>query len=237
MSIDAQELTRSFGRTPALDGVTLGVQPGERVAVVGRNGAGKTTLLRVLATVLPAESGRATICGFDLFADQTAIRAVTGYLPEGDPADHALTAREWLRFRGRLRRMTRRRLRRRMHEVASFFGLGPLLGTGVGALSGGQRRALAIAEALLDEPDVLLLDDPTQGADAERSAAVAALLRAPTLSEGRVVLFATHDEPLVRAAATRVVRLDRGRVVYDGPPTDAAFDTANAPSAEGNVAK
>lgn len=217
MAIDVREISRSFGRTPALDGVTLRVEEGERVALVGRNGAGKTTLLRVLATVLPAESGVGTVSGFDLFADQAAIRAITGYLPEGDPADHALTAREWLRFRGRLRRMPRRRLRRRMHEVASFFGLAPLLGTRVGALSNGQRRAVAIAEALLDEPDVLLLDDPTAGADSEHSARMAALLRSPELSEGRVVLFATHDEALVRAAATRVVRLERGRVVAEEP--------------------
>ena len=158
MAIDVREISRSFGRTPALDGVTLRVEEGERVALVGRNGAGKTTLLRVLATVLPAESGVGTVSGFDLFADQAAIRAITGYLPEGDPADHALTAREWLRFRGRLRRMPRRRLRRRMHEVASFFGLAPLLGTRVGALSNGQRRAVAIAEALLTGMPVVISD-------------------------------------------------------------------------------
>lgn len=215
MSIDVQHLAKRFGRAAAVDDATFRVEPGERVAVVGRNGAGKTTLLRILATFLPPTSGTASVSGFDLFTQSNAVREITGYLPEGSPIEPEMGVVEYLRFRGRLRRMPRPRLRRRLHDVVAFCDLAPLRATPVRALSAGQRRAVGIADAILHEPDVLLLDDPLGALDPVQAHKIAAMIAAPEVSGGRVVLFATHDAELVRAAATRVLCLDHGRVLAD----------------------
>ena len=176
MMLDVQDLTRRFGRETALDGVSFSAEAGERIAVVGRNGAGKTTLLRVLSTFLPADSGRASVAGFDLFSQGGAVRSVVGYLPEGAPLDPDLRVAEYLRFRGRLRRMSGRHLRRRLHDVAAFCGLAPVLSTRIRALSAGQRHAVGLADAILHEPDILLFDDPLAAADAVQARAFAKLL-------------------------------------------------------------
>ena len=215
MMLDVQDLTRRFGRETALDGVSFSADAGERIAIVGRNGAGKTTLLRVLSTFLPADSGRASVAGFDLFSQGGAVRSVVGYLPEGAPLDPDLRVAEYLRFRGRLRRMSGRHLRRRLHDVAAFCGLAPVLSTRIRALSAGQRHAVGLADAILHEPDVLLFDDPLAAADAVQAREFARLLASPEISEGRLVLFSTHDAGLVRAAATRVLFLERGRLATD----------------------
>ncbi len=217
--IEAVDICRHFGKTRALQRVTLRAVAGERIALVGRNGAGKTTLLRILATVLPPDSGSIAVDGIDAFSSPELVRAITGYVPEGAPADPDLTIREWLRFRGKLRRMPARRLRRRVREVAAFCRISALLGTPVSALSGGQRKTACLAEALLDEPQVLLLDDPAAGLDAEGMAQLSAMLASADASDGRVIVFSTHDEGFVRAVATRVVRLDRGTVVSDSAVT------------------
>lgn len=215
MSIDVQQLTKRFGRALAVDGATFRADPGERVALVGRNGAGKTTLLRMLATFLPPTSGTASVSGFDLFAQSNAVREIVGYLPEGSPIDPEMGVVEYLRFRGRLRHMPRPRLRRRLHDVVAFCDLAPLRATPIRALSAGQRRAVGLADAILHEPDVLLLDDPLAALDPLQSHRLATMLVAPEVSQGRILLFATHDEELVRAVATRVIRLEHGRIAED----------------------
>ena len=220
MMLDVQDLTRRFGRETALDGVSFSAEAGERIAVVGRNGAGKTTLLRVLSTFLPADSGRASVAGFDLFSQGGAVRSVVGYLPEGAPLDPDLRVAEYLRFRGRLRRMSGRHLRRRLHDVAAFCGLAPVLSTRIRALSAGQRHAVGLADAILHEPDVLLFDDPLAAADAVQAREFARLLASPeeilkAQANSYGVLFSTHDAGLVRAAATRVLFLERGRLATD----------------------
>ena len=238
MSIEADNLTKRFGRTLAVDGATLHAGPGERVALVGRNGAGKSTLLRMLATFLPPTSGTASVSGFDVFSRSNAVRAVVGYLPEGSALEPDMGVAEYLRFRGRLRRMPRPRLRRRLHDVVSFCDLAPLRTAPIRTLSAGRRRAVGIADAILHEPDVLLLDDPTAALDPVQTAKIAAMLAAPEVSEGRVLLFATHDAALVRAAATRIVCLEHGRTVadtrdlslLDGRDLPALFDLWRAPS-------
>ena len=215
MAVDAQNLSKRFGRTPAADGATFRAEPGERVALVGRNGAGKTTLLRMLATFLPPTSGAASVSGFDLFSQSNAVREIVGYLPEGSPIEPEMGVVEYLRFRGRLRHMPRPRLRRRLHDVVAFCDLAPLRASPIRALSAGQRRAVGLADAILHEPDVLLLDDPLAALDPLQSHKLATMLAAPEVSDGRVLIFATHDDELVRAVATRIIRLEHGRIAED----------------------
>ena len=215
MSIEVQQLAKRFGRTVAVDGATFRADPGERVALVGPNGAGKTTLLRMLATFLPPTSGAASVSGFDLFSQSNAVREIVGYLPEGSPLEPEMGVVEYLRVRGRLRRMPRPRLRRRLHDVVAFCDLAPLRASPIRSLSAGRRRAVAVADAILHEPDVLLLDDPIAALDPMQSRKIADMLVSPEVSNGRVLLFATHDAALVRAVATRVICLDHGRVLAD----------------------
>ena len=215
MAVDAQNLSKRFGRTLAVDGATFRAEPGERVALVGRNGAGKTTLLRMLATFLPPTSGSASVSGFDLFSQSNAVREIVGYLPEGSPLEPEMGVVEYLRFRGRLRRMPRPRLRRRLHDVVAFCDLAPLRASPIRALSAGQRRAVGLADAILHEPDVLLLDDPLAALDPLQSHKLTTMLAAPEVSDGRVLIFATHDDALVRAVATRIIRLEHGRIAED----------------------
>lgn len=211
-----------FGRIAALKDVSFRAGAGERIAVVGRNGAGKTTLLRVLSTFLTPDSGSASICGFDVFTQAESVRALIGYLPENAPLDPDQRVAEYLRFRGMLRSMPRPLIRRRIHEVADACGISLLRDSSIGALSCGQRHMVGLADALLHEPDVLLLDDPLAASDPAQRECITRMLASPGVSAGRAVIFATHSEELVRSAATRLLFIDRGTIVKDvGDPAKA----------------
>ena len=169
----------------------------------------------MLATFLPPTSGAASVSGFDLFSQSNAVREIVGYLPEGSPIEPEMGVVEYLRFRGRLRHMPRPRLCRRLHDVVAFCDLAPLRASPIRALSAGQRRAVGLADAILHEPDVLLLDDPLAALDPLQSHKLTTMLAAPEVSDGRVLIFATHDDALVRAVATRIIRLEHGRIAED----------------------
>ncbi len=215
--IATRQLAREFGPHRVLQDVAFDAAPGERVALTGCNGAGKTTLLRILATVLPATAGFAEVAGLDVFADSEAVRAAVGYLPEHAPAYADMGVAEYLKFRGRLRRMGRLHLRRRLHEVIQFCDLAPLRNAPVATLSNGYRRRLCIADAILHEPAVLLLDDPLAACDPWQAEKLSEMLAAPEVCASRTLLFATHSRELVQAVATRILFLDRGRIAADVP--------------------
>lgn len=213
--IQTQQLTRNFGSHRVLQDVAIDAVPGERIALVGANGAGKTTLLRILATYLPATSGYATVAGHDVFADAAAVRAAIGYLPENAPAYADMCVVEYLKFRGRLRRMGRLHLRRRLHEAIQLCDLAPLRNARIGSLSNGFRRRVCIADAILHEPVVLLLDDPLAACDPDQADKLTAMLASPEIGASRTLLFTTHSRELVQAVATRILFLDRGRIAAD----------------------
>ena len=215
MSIDAQQLTKRFGRTLAVDGATFRAEAGERVALVGRNGAGKSTLLRMLATFLPPTSGAATVSGFDVFSQSNAVREIVGYLPEGSPIEPEMGVVEYLRFRGRLRGLFGSILRRHFNDAVEICGLGEHRATVIGRLSRGVRARVALADAILHRPPVLLLDDPLASVDAAQRQTFLAALR--NSAEERALLFATHTPDDASRLFTRVLLLDRGRLVLDAP--------------------
>ena len=218
--IQIQQLTRNFGPHRVLQGVAFDASPGERIALTGGNGAGKTTLLRILATYLPATSGYVTVAGHDVFADAAAVRASLGYLPENAPVYADMRVAEYLKFRGRLRRMSRLHLRRRLHEVIQICDLAPLRNARIGSLSNGFRRRVCIADAILHEPAVLLFDDPLAACDPDQADKLVEMLASPEVNANRTLLFTTHSRELVQAVATRVLFLDRGRIAADVPGTD-----------------
>ncbi len=223
--IDTHRLTKTFGKTAALDHVTFRACAGERIALVGPNGAGKTTLLRILSTYLPATSGEATVCGCDLQGDTLAVRRMVGYLPEQAPLYPEMRVAEYLKFRGRLRRMSRLQINHRFHEVIAFCDLAACRNTRIGALSNGLRHRVGIADALLHEPQVLLLDDPLAACDPYQAEKMTELLASSDPGTGnRTLIFSSHSKDTIRAAATRILCLERGSLVAD--TTDvASLDT------------
>lgn len=220
--IDAENISRTFGRLTALHQVGFRITAGEFALLAGPNGAGKTTLLRILAGFAPPSAGCVRIAGHDLFDASEAARARIGYVPENLPMYNDMRVAEYLRFRGRLRRMPRRVLRRRIGELSEQFSLAALRRTMIGALAKGQRARVALADALLHEPPVLLLDDPLAALDAEQRAAVVGLLR--SACPDTAVLLATHFPDEVASLVTRILLLRAGRLLRDALRDPAAPD-------------
>jgi len=214
-AIDLVQLTKRFGRKRALDGVDLQLAGGQRVGVVGPDGAGKTTLLRALAGLLEVEARRADVLGHDLRGDVRALKARTGYVPQVFALNRDLSVLENLRFTGRLHRIPPATFEQRVEELLSRTGMARFADRPAGALSGGMKQKLAVANALLPEPELLLLDECTAGVDVVARAEIAELLAARR-GEALVLLSTSYlDEA---AACDRLVYLDAGRVVANGTP-------------------
>lgn len=222
--IEIRNLTKKFADHYALQDVTFTASPGERIAIVGCNGAGKTTLLRVLSTFLSATSGFVTIDDNDLLYDSNAIRKITGYLPENAPLYLDMRVAEYLKFRGALRRMKRLHLNRRFHDVMAFCELAPYRNATINSLSYGLRRRVGIADAILNEPSILLLDDPIASCDPYQAEKITELLASEKLCENRTLLFTSHSRETVQAIATRIIFLERGSVCVDTPDIDCLKD-------------
>jgi ABC-2 type transport system ATP-binding protein len=214
---------RAFTRSPvaepvrALDGVSLTVVAGEVCAVAGRNGAGKSTLFRILTGLVSPTEGRARVCGYDATADGHEVRRRIGFVP-GDERSLFLhhTPRENLTFRGRLHGLPNTALRRRIEEVLDLVDLGEQ-GDRVGfALSSGMRARLQLACALLHEPAVLVLDEPTASIDPVASYALLETIRGLAREQQLAVLLSTHRADEIEALAANVALLDRGRLLHVG---------------------
>lgn len=206
------------GRGPvrAVDDLHLDCGEGV-VALVGANGAGKTTLLRLLATLLQADAGRLIFDGLEAGLDGEAWRRRTGFLSAGSRLYARLTAREQLAYAGGFYGLEPQELTRRINELAVRFGFEAILDQRGSGLSTGQGQRVALARTLIGDPDLLILDEPTTGLDlvaAHRVVATVQTERRP----GRLVLIATHVMAEVEALADRLLVLDRGRLVFDGPP-------------------
>ena len=222
--MNAIELTgigKSYGRTHALDGVDLSFDRGV-TGLLGPNGAGKTTLLRIVATSIAADAGTARLLGRDPLgshAEVTAIRRQLGYLPQelGYPSD--MTAFGFVEYVAVLKEWNDRDRRvREVRRVLELVGLGDLATKRVGRLSGGQRRRVALAQALLGDPRILVLDEPTTGLDPAQRADLRRTLS--VVAGGCAVLLSTHQTEDVAALCERVVVLAGGRVRFDGPVTE-----------------
>ena len=217
--VAVEDLTRTFGRKKALDAVSFSIQAGEAVLLSGPNGAGKTTLLRILSGFAPATSGSATICGRDLFFDdadeRSDIRHHVGYVPESLPLYDEMRVGEYLRFRGRLRGFFGSVLRRHFNDALEACGLGEHRATVIGRLSRGVRARVALADAILHRPKVLLLDDPLASVDTAQRRAFVETLR--NGASERVLLFATHTPDDAARLFTRALLLHKGRLVLDAP--------------------
>jgi ABC-2 type transport system ATP-binding protein len=219
-TIAMEDLRKRYGMTDAVAGLTLDIGPGV-TGLLGPNGAGKTTLMRMLATVLAPTAGRLRLLGRDPAdsEERTEVRRRLGYMPQEPGFHRQFTAFEFVDYVAILKEMTDMRARHReVRRVLAKVGLGEVTNRRIRKLSGGMRKRVALAQALLGDPHLLVLDEPTAGLDPEQRLRFREL--ASELGEGRIVLVATHQTEDVAALCERVIVLDNGRAAFDGTPAD-----------------
>ncbi|MFT7607868.1 MAG: ABC-2 type transport system ATP-binding protein [Candidatus Aldehydirespiratoraceae bacterium] len=224
VTISARSLSRSFDGRIAVDGLDLDVQRGEVLALLGPNGAGKTTTVRMLNGVLTPDRGRATVLGLDPATHGNELRRLTGVLTENAGLDDRLTARENLEYTARMRGMTIAEARRRVGDHLDRFAMNEMADLRTVGSSTGQRKRLALARALLHEPEILFLDEPTSGLDPAATREVTDLIGTLAREEGRTVLLATHFLGEAGRVADRMAVLDRGRLRAIGKPDALAAE-------------
>jgi len=220
--IQAQRLSRYYGPFVAVHDVSFTIPEGQIVALLGPNGAGKTTIMRILTGYLAPSDGTATIAGFDVQRDRLAVAGAIGYLPENGPLYFDMTPVEVLRFFGEARGLPPATLKQRIDVVADQCDIRPILDKPIGKLSRGLRQRVALAQALLHDPAVLIMDEPTAGLDPNQIRHFRAHVR--ELGQTKTLIVSTHILQEVDAIADRVVMIHNGRLVFDGPPGDLAED-------------
>jgi ABC-2 type transport system ATP-binding protein len=207
----AENLSKSFGSRRAVDSVSFDVQPGEVLGLLGPNGSGKTTVLRILTGYLHPSSGRARIMGHDVVTESLQARSQLGYVPEDAPLYTHMRVREFLAFMGRVRGLDGAALQRAIDEVVERLSFAPVRDAPIGRLSRGYRQRVAIAQALLGKPRLLVLDEPTNGLDPRQIIELRELVRA--LSPELAVLVTSHILAEVERVAHRVAILLEGRLL------------------------
>lgn len=216
--INVKQLTKAYGPTLAVNGISFEVPRGQIVGFLGPNGAGKSTTIKMLTCFMPPTSGGATVNGFDIFTQSEQVRQSVGYLPENTPLYMEMRVEEYLRFRGRLRGMDRSRLKSRLDYVLDRCWLRPMAKRTIGRLSKGYRQRVGLADALLHEPEVLILDEPTVGLDPSQIRETRKLIR--ELGGKHTVMLCTHILPEVEAVCDRVIVIAGGKLVAQGTPDE-----------------
>ena len=208
--IKVENLTKRYAGQTAIKDLNFEVGKGEIMGFLGPNGAGKTTTMRILASFMPATSGRATIAGFDVFEQSLQARAHLGYMPENVPLYSDMRVNEYLDYRAALKGVPHRRVPERVGDVKELCGLREVEKKLIGALSKGYRQRVGLADALLHEPDLLILDEPTIGLDPNQIRQVRELIK--NLGKQHTILLSTHILPEVEMTCSRVIIIHKGRI-------------------------
>lgn len=216
--ISVSQLTKAYGPVLAVDHVSFEVPRGQIVGFLGPNGAGKSTTIRMLTCYLPPTSGGATVNGYDIFHDSEKVRENLGYLPENVPLYTEMKVEEYLDYRGRLRKMTRDQRRTRMDYVIERCWLTGVRKRVIGHLSKGYRQRVGLADALLHNPAVLILDEPTVGLDPTQIIETRKLIKG--LGGDHTVMLSTHILPEVEAVCDRAIIIAGGRIAAQGSPEE-----------------
>lgn len=209
MSIEVLNISKNYGAQKALDSVTFSIKKGEIVGFLGPNGAGKSTLMKILTTFLDADQGTASVNGHDVSTAQKAVQRSVGYLPEHNPLYLDLYVREYLAFNADVYKVAKSRI----DEVIALTGLTPESHKKIGALSKGYRQRVGLATALLHDPDVLILDEPTTGLDPNQLAEIRELIK--NIGKNKTVFLSTHIMQEVEAICDRVIIINNGKIVTD----------------------
>ena len=207
-------LRKSFGRIRAVDGISLSVDKGEVLGFLGPNGAGKSTTMKMAAGFLEPDAGRAFISGIDVFEKPVAAKSHLGYLPEGAPAYGEMTVRGFLKFCGEVRGLCGTRLKDAIGKAVERTRIEAVYGQTIETLSKGYKRRVGLAQAILHEPDVLILDEPTDGLDPNQKHQVRELIR--EMAADSAIIVSTHILEEVPAVCDRAIIINRGRIVADG---------------------
>jgi ABC-2 type transport system ATP-binding protein len=215
MSILVSQLTKEYGSQKAIDSLSFEIHPGEIVGFLGPNGAGKSTTMKLLTGYLTPSAGQAVVNGFDLSTSAMDARRAIGYLPEHNPLYLDMYVREFLLFVGKLYGIKEQPLKNRVEEMIGLCGLSVEQHKKIGQLSKGYRQRVGLAQALLHDPAVLILDEPTTGLDPNQLTEIRALIK--TTAANKTVLFSTHIMQEVEALCDRVIIINKGRIVADSP--------------------
>ncbi len=216
--IETDRLTRCYGSLTAVDALSIRVEPGQVLGLLGPNGAGKTTAMRLIAGFLVPTFGTARVCGYDVSREPLKAKRALGYLPEGAPSYGEMTVHEFLQFIQRMRGMYGEAGYRRFDEVVQQLQLEEVLGSCIDTLSKGLRRRVGLAQAILHDPPVLMLDEPTDGLDPNQKHAVRRLI--DVMARNRTILISTHLLEEVHALCNRVAIIARGKLLADATPVE-----------------
>jgi ABC-2 type transport system ATP-binding protein len=209
MSIEIKNLSKSYGTQKALDAISFAIKKGEIVGFLGPNGAGKSTLMKILTTYLTADEGSAKVNGFDVSSQQKDVQLSIGYLPEHNPLYLDLYVREYLAFNADVYKVAKSRI----EEVIELTGLTTESHKKIGQLSKGYRQRVGLANALLHNPDVLILDEPTTGLDPNQLVEIRNVIK--NAGKDKTVFLSTHIMQEVEAICDRVIIIDKGKIVAD----------------------
>src|SRR5262245_32154160 len=223
-AIDVVDLCKDYGPVRAVDGVTFSVEPGELVGFLGPNGAGKSTVMRILTTVLPATRGVARLAGFDVMNESLDVRRNIGYLPESVPLYPEMRVEEYLMYRARLRGMERHGRQKRLEYCLERCRVREVRRRLIGTLSKGYRQRVGLADAMMHDPQILILDEPTVGLDPVQIRDTLSLIK--ELGQQHTILLSTHILPEVEAVCRRVIIINQGRIGLDRKLADLGADAA-----------
>ncbi|MGB8275757.1 MAG: ABC transporter ATP-binding protein [Alphaproteobacteria bacterium] len=226
--ISLEGLTKRFGSLTAVDDVTLSVSRGEVLGFLGPNGAGKSTTMKMVTGFLLPTAGKAFVCGFDVEENPIEAKARIGYLPEGAPLYGDMTARSFLDFIADIRGLRGEDKKRRMDDAIAKVEIADVLHQRIETLSKGYKRRVGLAQAILHDPEVLILDEPTDGLDPNQKHQVRSLISA--MARDKAIVISTHILEEVGAVCTRAMVIAKGKVVFDGTPAalEARSRTHNA---------
>src|SRR2546422_9493374 len=227
--IEVENLTKRYAGQAAVDRITFAVQRGEIVGFLGPNGAGKSTTMRILACYLPATYRTARVAGFDVFNQADAGRRRSGYMPENNPLHLDMRVRDYLKFRARLKGLSIRQSRERVEVVMQQCGLTEVRRNIIGHLSKGYRQRVGLADALVHEPELIILDEPTIGLDAHQIRSVRQLIK--DLSRNHTALISTHNLSEVEMTCNRVLIIHQGKIIV----ADTTRNLQNIMSDDGQV--
>ncbi|TMA37911.1 MAG: ATP-binding cassette domain-containing protein [Deltaproteobacteria bacterium] len=216
--IEVAKLSKRYGDLSAIRDVSFTAQPGQILGFLGPNGAGKTTTMRIITGFMPATSGTVRVDGFDVFEQSAEVRRRIGYLPENPPLYNDMAAVPYLRFAAKLKGMGRSAIEDALERVVQTCGLGGVQSRLLGHLSKGFRQRVGLAQALIHDPPVLILDEPTIGLDPRQIIEIRSLIR--TLGTQRTVVLSTHILPEVSQVCDKVVIINEGRVVLEDQLTN-----------------
>lgn len=212
MSIQVTELSKVYGEQRAVDAISFELKKGEITGFLGPNGAGKSTTMKMITGFLPPTSGKASVCGFDVVSQSLEVRKRVGYLPESNPLYYDMYIREFLEFIAGVHQLGKAGAAR-INEVIALTGLQPERHKKIGALSNGYKQRVGLAQALLHDPEVLILDEPTTGLDPNQLADIRQLIK--ELGANKTVILSTHIMQEVEALCDRVIIINQGKIIAD----------------------